>query len=213
MYELGCSLGADRITFRELSGVEPKLALNEGCIPTVLSLVGEVLQRDRTAQRALFLLFSLPRLNRRIDELLMDVGVRGGTGSQASEAGPRLNDRQRFCLVGWYSMTITGDQAVYPCCYLMPVSSRPPLDSLRGRTIQDVWNGPRYRRFRSEMRDFMLTRQPSAAAGRGQSTIMPQCQSHVDCPLGGWLADDELYLKLDRRLEQARCRRKGTRES
>lgn len=206
MYELGCSLGANRISFRDLFGIHRDLALGDECAQIILPQVREVLRRDITKQRAVFLLYSQPALQNQIAELELEIqGDRGGKEETRQPAG----DHQRYCFMGWYSMTLTGTENVYPCCYFLPSRSRKPLDTLRTRTLHEVWSGPRYARFRSEMWDYIVSGVPSANAGTRTSTIMQCCNSHTDCPLGGWLADDEMYLAAHSELEPVRRIRRG----
>jgi radical SAM protein with 4Fe4S-binding SPASM domain len=59
------------------------------------------------------------------------------------EAGP--------CLVPWFSTYITAKGKVLPCCYLTDESHI--LGNIFEEDFNAIWNGPRYREFRRQMRE------------------------------------------------------------
>ncbi len=55
------------------------------------------------------------------------------------------------CLVPWFSTYITAKGKVLPCCYLTDESHI--LGNVFEEDFRDIWNGPRYREFRKQMRE------------------------------------------------------------
>jgi radical SAM protein with 4Fe4S-binding SPASM domain len=62
---------------------------------------------------------------------------------QIVEAGP--------CLVPWFSTYITAKGKVLPCCYL--TDEWHVMGNIYEQDFKDIWNGPRYREFRKQMRE------------------------------------------------------------
>ncbi len=145
MYELGCRLGADRISFAELCGIDPALNYSEADVPAIAAQFRQILQADTQG---------------RIENLLWSRGAGPAILAIQNELRPevpplRIDTETRFCFIAWHSMTIIGSEAVYPCCFLFQDPDG-RLDDLRGRSLQDVWRGPNYTRLRAEFRRWFL---------------------------------------------------------
>ena len=92
---------------------------------------------------------------------------------------------------------------------------RPPADeaelvararALAGRTLDEVWRGEAYKRFRAEFRDYYLLGRRLPMHSRRTQYLKPYCASHVECGMTHFLCDDDFYAEADRRLERERRR-------
>lgn len=205
MYRLGRELGVDAMTFRELSLVDADQYYTPEQAPEILTQLREIVRDDWRDGRVEIQIFShgmWPKIRELYTELQTELG---GPMPPYAPRDEQFDASDRYCFIGWYSMMIMGSQSVFPCCYLMPHPTLPPLESVAERGINEVWRGPGYTRFRKEMREFMLNRQRSAFFNRRMKTIPTCCHSHDECPLSPFLADPEFYAEADRRLEIARA--------
>lgn len=206
MYRLGRELGVDAMTFRELSLVDADQYYTAEQAPEILAQLRDIVRDDWTDGRVELQLFShgmWPKIRELYNELHAELG---GPLPAYAPRDEQYDYSDRYCYIGWYSMMIMGSQSVFPCCYLMPHPTLPPLESVAERGIDEVWRGPGYTRFRREMREFMLNRRRSAFFQRRMKTIPACCQSHDECPLSPFLADSEFYAEADRRLQAQRSR-------
>jgi MoaA/NifB/PqqE/SkfB family radical SAM enzyme len=203
MYDLGRELGADVITFRELSDVDRSLYFAPQDVASILDQLRDVIREDWSEGRVEVWLES-HGIDAKVRSIYDEMGRE--LGGRPSLAPAQFNMGIRYCYIGWYSMTILGTQAVYPCCFLLPFSGLPALDSLRDKSVQEVWRGAAYARFRKEMRDYFLLKERIPGFDRRVKTITPGCASHGDCPLAPALADEAFFEEADRRLARVRRR-------
>ncbi|HOR29692.1 MAG TPA: radical SAM/SPASM domain-containing protein [Candidatus Sumerlaeota bacterium] len=202
-YELGRDLGADQIIFRELWDIDPALYCTPEDVPLILDQLRDVLRADWATGAVESLLDShglMGRVARLYEELHAELGGRPPRAPRAIDAS------NRYCYIGWYSMTIVGNKAVYPCCFLLPNKSIPALDSLEGKTLGQVWRGDGYRRFRKEMRDYFLLQSRIPWFDKRTRTISSACASHGECGFIPSLSDDAFYEEAERRLQAVRRR-------
>jgi MoaA/NifB/PqqE/SkfB family radical SAM enzyme len=114
--------------------------------------------------------------------------------------------RIEYCYIGWYSMTVRGNGNTHPCCFLMPSETIPPFGNLNTQSVQEVWHGELYHRFRQEMRGAMLA---DGNLPRGYGSFRctaPGCWKHDDCPLAFMMADPAFYQRAHETLELLRRR-------
>lgn len=200
-YELGRELGADVIVFRELWGIDPALHYAPEDLPTIVAGMREVLREDWREGRVASHLESHgigPAIGQVYEELRAEFG-------EASPGPQRFfNDAIRYCYIGWYSMTITGSQAVYPCCNLLPLKAIPPLGNLAEQSLAEVWRGPAFAEFRKEMRDYFILQRQVPLFDKRVKRIGRSCATHNECVLTRSLCDEAFYEEADRRLESQR---------
>ncbi len=207
-YELGRELGADKIIFRELWGVAAEEFYQPQDLPEMEAQLREVLAADRNEGRVICQLES-HGLGERVARLQQEQRAGEKVAAMAGAVvpdgvGPPPDERMRYCYIGWYSMTVMGNQSVYPCCFLISEKTLPPLDSLKEKSLSEVWRGEAYRRFRKEMRDYYLLQRPVPLFGQRVKRIAPQCASHSACPITRGMSDDEFYVTADEKLDKIR---------
>jgi len=56
------------------------------------------------------------------------------------------------CIIGWYSLVVRTNGAVAPCCVIQDRD----LGNVFTQTVDEIWNGERYRTFRKELSSIML---------------------------------------------------------
>ncbi|MCE5228419.1 radical SAM protein [bacterium] len=196
-YRLGRRLGADRISFMELYNIDPALQYDETDVPAIAAQMKEVFQEDLTEGRA--------------ENLLWSRGAGPAILAVQNELRPEVpplevDVQTRYCYIAWYSMTIIGSEAVYPCCYLFDDPAGRPLDDLRNRSLSEVWRGPHYTRLRGEFRRWYLLKARVPMFSRRMRHMKFMCASHTGCPMSISLADDAFYAAMDARLAPIRNR-------
>ena len=115
------------------------------------------------------------------------------------------------CFFGWYSMVVTGNGDVRPCCYLLN-PDYPPLGNTAASSVSAVWKGPEYERLRLEMREVLLAGE-SAEYREGEfQRLMPQCVRINECWLknGYFRGDEDFYLELGEALDRVRATRRSS---
>lgn len=192
MYQLGRRLGADRISFMELYGIDPALQYDESDVPAIAAQMREIMQDDNEG---------------RIESLLWSRGA--GPAIKAIERElrpdkpePKIDFNTRFCFIAWYSMTVIGSEAVYPCCFFFDEPKG--LEDLSGKSLDEVWRGPHYTRLRHEFRRWYLTGIRVPMFSRRHRHMKLACASHSACPLTISLADESFYAMVNERLEKER---------
>jgi MoaA/NifB/PqqE/SkfB family radical SAM enzyme len=156
MYELGGSLGCDRIAINcvleiPLNRIEKDLLLTEDDAEMVRSVVEEILRRDRDA-RLLQIDFALDGWNQ------MLATARANTNYETKDWFPTaasFREANGGCFFSWYTATILGNGDVYPCCLLVKPGYK-PLGNVSQGSFADQWNGPEFSKMRAEMREVLL---------------------------------------------------------
>lgn len=190
MYELGRRLGADKIVFRELWDIAPELYCTQKDVPAILDQMRAIIREDWRDGRVVSQLDSLG-LSAKVAEIYTELREEFGEPPVVQNAPTDFSNR--YCHVGYYTMTVTGAQSVYPCCFLLAEEKLPPLDTLKGKSVREVWYGERYRRFRQEMRDYQLLQRPVPFFNRRVKTLSPMCASHEKCPMTRGMCDEAFY--------------------
>ena len=159
--------GADTFWLNGLYPVRPMPTMSEDDIAAMLRLYEGVLAEDYfehlerfsfwersiadridASTRAVFARAPLARRARvRLRHLLT-------AGARREAEAARLHE---FCLVGWYSMTINANGDAVTCCILQDHKTA-VLGSVHGASLEEIWNGPAYERFRRELREIMARR-------------------------------------------------------
>ena len=209
MYELGRSLGADRIPISlvlniPLARIDPHVLLHPSETERMRPLLREVLVRDRE-ERRLQIFFPVPEWNAMMDEMRRELDY--PPDPPLFPTAPAFQSKNGHCFFGWYTATIRGNGDLYPCCLLMSPDYKPLGNALNGRFV-DHWKGPEFTRLRTEMRGVLLEGDAAEFDPERHRVIRPQCVTEGACWLKNmyFRGDEEFYRKLGEALERARRR-------
>jgi MoaA/NifB/PqqE/SkfB family radical SAM enzyme len=186
MYATAARLGADRV------GVNTVLPIPNERIPlermlgpadfaTVAPFLEQVLRADKDAGR-LFLCFAFPEWNAACEELNRRLAT---SLPVVYPQAPEFRDENGSCFFAWYSVTVRGTGELYPCCMLLNPNYR-PLGSVAGgekRSFRGHWQGERFSRLRSEMRDLLLAGGRILYSPRRFRELAPPCVLPGACGL------------------------------
>lgn len=203
-YELSLEIGADTVLFRELGEIDQALYYAAEDVPAIYAQLDEIIRADWQERRVECFLES-HGLNAELQKTYRELQGQGAGELQPAPAIPAPTDR--YCYIGWYSMTLMGNQDVYPCCYLLSNQKNTPhIDNMKDKTLPEVWRGPAYKRFRSQMRDFQVLRRQVPFFDRRATMLARSCATHDGCYLTTGMCDEEFYSEADRRLEPLRSK-------
>jgi MoaA/NifB/PqqE/SkfB family radical SAM enzyme len=211
MYELGRSLGADRISIGLVLFVPTPQVDHTGLLADdaetaekVRPFLGEVLHRDKEARR---IQMELPfqAWNAMVEEIKRQLGY--APSAPLFPIAPSFRKENGHCFFGWYTATIRGNGDLYPCCLLMNKDYKPMGDATNGR-FADHWNGPEFTQLRREMREVLLEGDDAVYDRRRYRVIQPQCVKDGLCWLKNmyFRADEEFYRELGEALAKARAK-------
>ena len=207
MYELGRSLGADRIAVSivldiPLERVDRELLLAPEDGPALLPLLEEILRRDRET-RLLQLFFPVADWNVMVDQIQKELGY--GPDRIPVSTAPSYQEKNGHCFFGWYTATIRGNGELYPCCLLMSPDYKPLGNAVNGRFV-DHWNGPAFTRLRQEQREVLMAGEQAAFDPGNFQILRRQCVDPGLCWLKNmyFRGDEAFYAELGRALEKAR---------
>jgi len=208
MYELGRSLNVDRITVGivldiPMERIDPEILLHPSDAERLRPYLEEVLKRDKDAG-LLQLEFPVPSWNVMVSE------IRQGIGSEARvllPTAPSFAEKNGACFFGWYTATVRGNGDLYPCCLLM-TPDYTPLGNVEKKSFQEEWQGERFSRLRSEMRDVLLTEGRVLYRPEKFQVLRRQCVEPHLCWLKNvyFRGDEEFYRELSEALERARAK-------
>ncbi len=215
MYELGRSLGADRIAIGmvlkiPLQRIDPALLLtgNNEQGERLRPYFEQILNRDRGAG---LIQMDLPvaSWNVMIAEIKRQLGY--PPESPAFPTASSFQKKNGHCFFGWYTATIRGNGDLYPCCLLMTPDYKPLGNAVNGR-FADHWNGPAFTRMRQEMRDVFLAGEKAVYDPSRFRVLKPQCVEEGLCWLKNmyFRGDEKFYQELGEALEEARRRPRWT---
>lgn len=204
MYDLGRRLGARLISLRQIENLDRARQFDKEDLPTMRAQLCSVLRSDWDEGR--------------VEIVLNDNGVKEVVDAirdrLAAELGdyhgvPRAVDidmGHRYCYMPWYSLTLTGTTAVYPCC-LLTISRRAHMGDLKDMTLDELWRGEPFREVRQEMRRFMMVGDLNGhAPDIEHKRLSPICSTHDKCIFIPSLADDAFYAEAEARLRRVRRR-------
>jgi MoaA/NifB/PqqE/SkfB family radical SAM enzyme len=209
MEELGVSLGADRVAIGVVLDVpreriDAEILLNAGDGEALRPYLEEVLRRDR-GRGLLQINFPIPEWN------VMTAQIKAQLEYPPEESlfstAASFREENGHCFFGWYTATIRGNGDLYPCCLLMTPDYKPLGNALQG-SMAGHWNGPAFRRLRSEMREVMLEGSNARYDPSVHRVIQPQCVGYGMCWLKNmyFRGDETFYAELGAALETARRR-------
>lgn len=191
MMDLAREIGADAIYLRDIYGLQSEERLTEeerGELLRLIAPIAESEPKDRLGIDFGFEKVVLPGRQER---------------PETPQTVPCQAGRDKYCYIGWYSATIRGNGAVYPCCILQQDPKYPPLGNILEQSFQAIWQGPAYRAFRRELRAIALQRGKIENPSRMVHT-RSYCAAEAECPLLYALCDEEFYASMNSRLERRR---------
>ncbi len=203
MYELGRSLGVDRITLNAVleipnERIDTADLLGPHDHALVRPYLKQILEADRGAD-LLQLCFSWPEWNQAIDSMKVGIAAR-------SSPTPVREDIDH-CFFGWYTTAIRGTGEMYPCCMLMSPDYEPLGNVLEGGVTRQ-WQGGGFSRLRREMREIFLTGGRMFRRQERLKTLRPQCIEAHRCGLKNmyFQGDHEFYRQLGEAVDEMRSR-------
>lgn len=207
MYELGRSLGADRIAVASvneipLNRIAHEVLLGPDDASTIRPYLREILERDKTDRR-LQIDFLYPEWNAELWEIQRELNYASEPGLFPTAS--TFREKDGHCFFSWYTATIRGNGDIYPCCLLMQPDYKPLGNALNGHFV-DHWNGPAFTQMRREQRDVFLAGESAAFDPKRYQILRPQCVEHGACWLKNmyFRADEAFYAELGRALDKAR---------
>jgi len=205
MYRLGRSLNVDRITVSPVieiprERVRHDLLLGPDDAARLEPLFREVLQmdRDRLLLEPSYIFNWGGWLERLYHELAIPI-------PNPYPTAETFNAANGGCFFGWYSMAVTGNGDVRPCCYLLN-PDYPSLGNVVRDSLDAVWNSESFNELRREMRGVLLAGEQAKYDESQFRQLKPQCVELHACFLknGYFRADADFYRDLGEALERAR---------
>ena len=204
---------ADTFWFNGLFPVRPMPAMSDADVDEMLQLYEELLAEDGAGPRRdpfdRFTGFSF--WERDIAERIADstrralrraplprrIGAAAGR-IRKGVAARRLARLHEFCLIGWYATSINANGDVVPCCILQDRKTA-VLGNIRRSTLEEIWEGAEYARFRRELRAIMGNRGGEVPAGA--CVVEDVCVKKELCPNRSFYwADDAPFRRRFHRL-------------
>jgi molybdenum cofactor biosynthesis enzyme MoaA len=192
MAEVFRESGADTFWLNGLYPVRPMPTMSEESIAEMLRLYEAVLAGDYFERLERFSFWE-SSIADRIDASTRAVFARAPlarrariklkhalvSGAKREEEAARLHE---FCLVGWYSMTVNANGDAVTCCILQDHKTA-VLGSVHASSLQEIWLGADYARFRGELREIMARRGALGAGDFARScAVEPLCAQKDACP-------------------------------
>jgi len=167
MHRLFLRTGADRFWLNGLYPVRPMPTMSEEEIGEMLRLYEGILAQDYFQKLEGFSFWE-SSIAARIQASARAVFARAPLSVRARWKARRLLDRKarrarqatayhEFCLVGWYSMTISANGDAVTCCILQDHRTA-VLGNVHRSELSEIWNGSAYARFRAELTEIMARR-------------------------------------------------------
>jgi MoaA/NifB/PqqE/SkfB family radical SAM enzyme len=207
MYELGRSLGADRISVASvleipLDRIREDVLLRPEDAEAIRPYLAAVLERDKLDRR---LQIEFPYHPWQIvhAEIRRELGYT--EEAPLFTTAPAFREENGHCFFAWYTATIRGNGELYPCCLLMQPDYKPLGNALNGHFV-DHWNGPAFTQMRREQREILLAGDDARFDPDRHKIIRRQCVDYGACWLKNvyFRADQDFYADLARALRSAR---------
>ncbi|HEV2721323.1 MAG TPA: radical SAM protein [Thermoanaerobaculia bacterium] len=207
MYRLGRALGVDRIAVTPVleiprDRVAHDLLLGPDDAPRLAPYFREVLEADR--DRLLFEPSYIFNWGGWLERMYRELDVPIPSPYAIAET---FKDANGGCFFGWYSMVVTGNGDVRPCCYLLQ-PDYPALGNVVNDSLESVWNGEAFTTMRDEMRNVLVAGERAEHDPATMKWLMPQCVQLHACFLknGYFRGDAEFYAELGAALDRLRQR-------
>lgn len=207
MYELGRSLGPDRIAIngvleipRDRIDLSALLATEDR--EATEPLIEEILRRDRDVG-LLQIDFAVAGWNDTINAIRQRLGV---PAHNMYPIAPSFKEENGGCFFPWYTAAVTGNGDIRPCCLLLDPSVKPFGNIHDGKSFTEHWNGPAYVKMRDEMREVLLMKQKVPYSPSRFEIIKEKCVAEGLCWLKNmyFRGDAEFYAELDQKLQETR---------
>jgi MoaA/NifB/PqqE/SkfB family radical SAM enzyme len=207
MYELGRSLGPDRIAINAvleipLARIDPAVLLATDDRDATEPLIEEILRRDRDAG-LLQIDFAVAGWNDTINSVRRRLGA---PAHNLYATAPSFKEENGGCFFAWYTATITGNGDIRPCCLLLDPAVKPLGNIHDGKSFTEHWNGPVFGKMRDEMREVLLMKQKVPYSPSRFEIIKEPCVTEGLCWLKNmyFRGDADFYAELDQKLQEAR---------
>lgn len=206
MYDLGCSLGVDRIAVNAVleiprERIDRELLLRPEDADLAEPHVEEVLRKDAGAG-LLQIDFAVYGWNKMMDR----VRARAGTVStNMYPTAPSFRERNGGCFFAWYTAAVTGNGDIRPCCLLLNPDV-PPLGNVHEKPMSEHWRGPAFQKMRDEMREVLLRGGKIEYDPKRFTILKEVCVKPGLCWLKNmyFRVDEEFYAELDAKLKKVR---------
>ena len=207
MYELGRSLGVDRIGINPvlevpLDRIDRETLLERDDRDIAEPLIEQILRRD-LGVGLLQVDFGVYGWN----EMLHKVRERVQSPAyNAYPTAPSFKEENGGCFFAWYTAAITGNGDIRPCCLLLNPNVKPLGNIHDGQTFAEHWNGPAFAKMRTEMRDVLLMKSKAPYSPKRFEILKEPCVKEGLCWLKNmyFRGDEEFYAELDQKLTEAR---------
>lgn len=214
MYELGRSLGPDRIAINAVleiprDRIDLAVLLAPDDRDAAEPLIEEILRRDRDAG-LLQIDFAVAGWNDTINTVRRRLGA---PAHNMHAIAPSFKEENGGCFFAWYTATITGNGDIRPCCLLLDPVVKPLGNIHDGKSFAEHWNGPAFVKMRDEMREVLLMKQKVPYSPSRFAIIKEPCVTGGLCWLKNiyFRGDAEFYAELDQKLrKRARARSGGS---
>lgn len=207
MYELGRSLGSDRIAINAVlkipgDRIDPAALLTTDDRDAAEPLIEEILRRDRDAG-LLQIDFAIAGWNDTVNAVRQRLGA---PAHNLYPIAPSFKAENGGCFFAWYTAAITGNGDIRPCCLLLNSSVKPLGNLHDGRSFAEHWNGPAFGKMRDEMREVLLMKQKVPYSPSRFEIIKEPCVAEGLCWLKNmyFRGDAEFYAELDQKLQETR---------
>jgi len=207
MYELGRSLGPDRIAINAVleiprDRIDTAVLLATDDRHATEPLLEEILHRDRDAG-LLQMDFAIPGWNETVNAVRQRLGA---PARNLYAIAPSFKEENGGCFFPWYTTTITGNGDIRPCCLLLDPTVKPLGNVHDGESFSEHWNGPAFVKMRDEMREVLLMKQKVPYSPSRFKIIKDQCVTEGRCWLKNmyFRGDAEFYAELDQKLQETR---------
>lgn len=204
MYRLGRDLGVERIAVTPVleiprDRVQRDLLLGPDDASRLEPYFREVLEADR--DRLLLEPSYVFNWGGWLERLYRELAVPVPNPYTIAET---FADANSGCFFGWYSMVVTGNGDVRPCCYLLQ-PDYPSMGNVVAQSIDEVWNGDAFAKMRSEMRGVLIAGE-GATHDASMQWLTPQCVQLHACFLknGYFRGDAAFYRDLGAALDKLR---------
>jgi MoaA/NifB/PqqE/SkfB family radical SAM enzyme len=206
MYDLGRSLGVDRISMSYVipiprERIDRELLLQPQDAGRIEPFIAEVLRKDADAG-----LLQIHFAGDGWSDMMNRVRVRRGAEPATPPPAARaFRERNGGCFFAWYTAAVTGNGDIRPCCMLLNPDV-PPLGNIHDAPMSDHWRGAAFQRMRDEMREVLLRGGKVEYDPKRFRILQKMCVEPGLC----WLKhayfrdDDEFYAELDAKLEAVR---------
>jgi MoaA/NifB/PqqE/SkfB family radical SAM enzyme len=190
MYRLFRETGADRFWLNGLYPVRPMPMMTDADVDEMLRAYQAVLAEDYFERLERFSFWEKSIVHR-IDEATRRVFERAPLARRARVKLRHLFDPaarsarsvaglHEFCLVGWYSMTLNANGDAVTCCILQDHPGA-VLGSIHKETLEEIWRGPAYGRFRGELSEIMA-RRGAVSDFSASCSVESVCAEKGACP-------------------------------